>query len=474
MARKPSLRSLVVLLVATLTLSFGAVPGSAATLKIHSKKEHGGVYLFGVKKLRASRIVRAQMLVGGVRRRVSVNRVRSAARKGLFRARAPRKLLMRVRSARAHKPRRATLVVTSTTTSTTTGTTSNQSGTDSGSSTSTTPNTPPPLHTSCGGPFSAGNWPDACWRPYADSSPFNQLIPANPRVAANSDAMVQRILGFGLPGKLSGGKSDATDDYGHPTYYPTATDPLFTLHCTESWGRCAVEGLQVRIPDAAKPASGGDGHMTVVDQASGWEYDFWQVTSKPSGGGTLSMSWGGRTRIDGDGLHSDATAAQFGNLAGIIRAPELTSGTINHALFVSIKCDSGSYVYPASKSGHSCTDSGLSGVNAPPMGTRLQLAMSDDQIAALPLPQWKKGILTAMAHYGMYFGDTGGPGFGLQVESPATYTSFGVADPIMTWAQGGAPGVTMWNGNWVLDIASGVDWARYLRVVDPCVAQGSC
>ena len=474
MARKPSLRSVAVLLAAgMLALGAGSADAPAATLKIHSKKEHGGVYLFSVKRLRSSRMVRAEMRVGGVKRRISVNRVRRAARAGLFRARAPRKLLMRVSSARRRKPRTATLLVTSTTTSTTTGTTSTQGSGSSGTPTTSTVNdTPMPV--TCNAPFSAGNWPGACWRPYADSSPFNQRIPDNPRLAANSAAMVQRILGFGLPGKLSGGKSDATDDYGHPTYYPTASDPLFTLHCTESWGRCAVEGLQVRIPNAAKPASGSDGHMTVVDQASGWEYDFWQVTSKPAGGGTLAMSWGGRTRIDGDGLHSDATAAQFGNLAGIIRAPELMSGQIDHALFVSIKCDSGSYVYPASKSGRSCADAGLPGTNAPPMGTRLQLAMSDDQIAALPLPQWKKGILTAMAHYGMYFGDTGGPGFGLQVESPATYTSFGVADPIMTWAQGGAPGVTMWNGDWVLDIASGVDWARYLRVVDSCVAQGNC
>jgi hypothetical protein len=108
------------------------------------------------------------------------------------------------------------------------------------------------------------------------------------------------------------------------------------------------------------------------------------------------------------------------------------------------------------------------------MGTRLQLAMSDDQIAALSVPPWKKAILTAMAHYGMYMGDTGGPGFGLEVESSATYTSFGVTDPILTWAQAGAPGVSMWNGDWVLDIASGVDWSHYLRVVDPCVAQGAC
>ena len=33
--------------------------------------------------------------------------------------------------------------------------------------------------------------------------------------------------------------------------------------------------------------------------------------------------------------------------------------------------------------------------------------MSDAQIAALAVPAWKKTILTALAHYGGYVGDTG-------------------------------------------------------------------
>ena len=73
--------------------------------------------------------------------------------------------------------------------------------------------------------------------------------------------------------------------------------------------------------------------MTVITP-SGWEYDFWRVESKPRGGGTLVSSWGGRTRIDGDGRRSGGTASGFGNVAGIIRASELEFGRINHALFM--------------------------------------------------------------------------------------------------------------------------------------------
>src|SRR5690606_1575000 len=30
------------------------------------------------------------------------------------------------------------------------------------------------------GSFRAGRWPSACWRPYADDSPFNRKVPADP------------------------------------------------------------------------------------------------------------------------------------------------------------------------------------------------------------------------------------------------------------------------------------------------------
>src|SRR5690349_23694385 len=47
------------------------------------------------------------------------------------------------------------------------------------------------------GTFGAGRWPGACWRPYADSSPFNRPLPSDPRVLPNSSEIVQRILGMG-------------------------------------------------------------------------------------------------------------------------------------------------------------------------------------------------------------------------------------------------------------------------------------
>jgi hypothetical protein len=325
----------------------------------------------------------------------------------------------------------------------------------------------------CGlGGFKAGAWPTSCWRPYSDSSPFNEPIPATARAAANSAAVVSRLMGFGQPSNLVAGQADTADDWYHPTYYSSSSDPLYTLHCTQTWGKCAVEGVQVRVPSAARAAGGGDAHMTIVDQATGWEYDLWGVTSKPSGGGTLSAQWGGKTRIDGDGRGSDATAARFGNLAGVIRGQELAAGHIDHALFMTIDCDSGTYVYPAMKAGRACASIGLSNTNAPAMGTRFQLNMTSSQIDALAVPTWKKTILHAMATYGMYFGDTGGGSWGLQFESGSTYSSFGKEDPVVTFAR--ANGVPSSGGVYAFNLRDGVDWARYLRVVDPCTTQGTC
>jgi hypothetical protein len=289
----------------------------------------------------------------------------------------------------------------------------------------------------------------------------------------NSAAIVSRVTGWGPPSDFVAGTADTSSDWSHPTYYSKSTDPVFTLHCYESsWGTCATEGMQIRVPDAARPAGGSGTHMSGVDHACGWEYDLYKVRSKPRGGGVLEFRWGGRTRIDGDGRNAGATAANFGLGAGIIRAQELAAGQINHALFMVIKCDSASFVYPATKTGRSCSSIGQSNSDAPPMGSRLQLNMSAAQIDALAVPPWKKTVLKAMATYGMYFGDTGGGAWGIQAESGSTYTSFGKEDAMVTFARNN--GVPTYNGKYVFNIRDDVDWARHLRVIAPCTTQRTC
>jgi hypothetical protein len=324
--------------------------------------------------------------------------------------------------------------------------------------------------------FGAGSWPNAGWRPYSPDSPFNQPIPANAAAHPRSAEIVGQVMSWDEPGNLMT-SADTTSDYGHPTYYAQPTDPLYTL---DSIGYSPdIDGMQIRVPSAARWADGGDGHMTVVEP-DGWEYDFWQVESKPAGGGTLRFQLGGRTRIDGTGLNSNATAARFGNLAGVIRAQELAAGQINHALFMVVKCTSTStsygfgtkadngksaYVFPATAGGSRCGAD--ESVDAPPMGARFQLDMSSGEIDALRVPTWKKAILHALATYGGFVGDTGGPGVGFQLESSTMYTALGFADPLVAFAR--QIGASAWNGMFAFDVASGVDWQRKLRVLPPPV-----
>ena len=315
----------------------------------------------------------------------------------------------------------------------------------------------------------AFSWPGACWRPFAASSPFNRPIPQDAPLVSNSRAIVQRMVSlYGGPAKMTAGDADTEYDYSHPLYYPTASDPVFTLHCYEtSWGTCPIEGHRIRIPDAARPAGGGDAHLAVIDEASGWEYDLYKVRSKPAGGGVLEFRWGGRTRLDGDGLGTNATAAHFGLSAGIIRAEEIAAGQIDHALFMVVKCTAGK-VYPAGGGGSQCADP----ANAPAGGMRFQLDYSEAEIEAMPVPRWKKTILHALATYGAYVGDTGGGGFNFQFESGTSYTSFGQGDRLVDWARS-QPGVSPYKGKYVFDVAKDVDWSR-MRVIDPCAARAAC
>ena len=314
----------------------------------------------------------------------------------------------------------------------------------------------------------------SCWRPYAASSPWNRKVSARARLHPRSSQVVSRMLSWGPAQQMRAGHADTEGDYDHPVYFAKASDPVYTLHATQDWGQAEIEGHQIPIPAQARPAAGGDGHMAVVTP-DGWEYDLWTVSRKDPRGGVVEFGWGGRTRIDGDGLDSNATAAHFGLAAGIIRGPELQAGKIDHALFMGVKCTDGkASVYPAAPgTGEPCSKEGMADTDAPPLGARFVLDMSPDQIEALSVPRWKKTILHAMAEYGMITGDSFGSGsWGLQMESGSSYTSFGQPDPAAKFAK--SVGADEWEGSRLFNLQDGVDWKRHLKLVDPCVSRGAC
>src|SRR5919108_3010890 len=164
------------------------------------------------------------------------------------------------------------------------------------------------------GSFGVGNWPCANWRPYSDSSPFNTKIGSDPRVLPNSQAIVDRLNQGGPINSLVAGDPARG---ASPTFWSTPDDPTYRIECDSFGGRCPISGMDVHIPSGAIPEGGyaqlkdcagcsanngdwdHDAHMTIVDQASGWEYDFWAVQSKANG--VVEIGYGGRTSISGDG-----------------------------------------------------------------------------------------------------------------------------------------------------------------------------
>lgn len=345
------------------------------------------------------------------------------------------------------------------------------------------------------GLFAEDVWPAACWQPYSISSPFNKPIPASPDVDPDSADVVDKLTGWGPPTELRPGvaSSDDASDYDHPTYYSQPTDPLFTIAERNDAYDSDYWSTQIRIPQEALPADGSDAHMTIVDQATGTEWGLWEVastaggidlTALPNGGGTIYASGFGKADLNGSGLNigeGDANAGRWGLLGGIIRHEELAAArvglnganSLSHALFMVVKSTDGSYVYPASGAAGASDP-----IDAPPDGAHFQLDMTDGEIDALTTPWYNKAILKTMAKYGMFVGDTSGSHpWTIQIESGFTYTSFGESDP---WRDFGDDH----DGDGWIDYSSGddlyywdidaVDWESELRMLDPCVSQGTC
>jgi hypothetical protein len=317
------------------------------------------------------------------------------------------------------------------------------------------------------GSFGIGNWPPYCWHPYGPRSPFNFRIPANPRLSTQSTTIVDYIRGHHwLFDNDGSGNFVIGSDGSRPVYWSHSSDPLVKVICVGEHS-CQPDML-LRIPKGAQPGSGSDAHMTVVDQTKGLEYDFWQASTPEHG--QMTVSAGNSIPIGsgtGTGLGGYADASYLGLLGGMIRAPELVAGKIEHALTTTVQCARYRDVWPAPATGHSDRVCPYAGPG-PHFANLLQLNMSDAAIAATGAPFWQQAVMKAMAHYGIYVTDTNGPNnttMSLFKEGDQSFTSFGYAGKLRSFVK--------WAGGTTRVVGVPIPVSK-LRVIAPCVPKGTC
>lgn len=133
----------------------------------------------------------------------------------------------------------------------------------------------------------------------------NSPIPPNPTPDPQSAAMVDWMYSY--LDKIGGiwpwttFNSAPPNDYAHPIYFSTPSDPEYTYGCPSSDGYCAYAGAKLRIPAQARPAGAWDFHLCVIDQSvrnsildlfsltywydaqTGTEWDFWGFGTDPAG-----------------------------------------------------------------------------------------------------------------------------------------------------------------------------------------------
>ena len=246
-------------------------------------------------------------------------------------------------------------------------------------------------------------------RPFADSSAWNQPVPAGHAVDPGSAAMVARLA--------SGHQVADLYEFGVPVFVATDATPRYRVDCLQDWGVCELEDRAVPIPQEARPSSGSDGAMVVVDLATRTSYEFWQYRFNA---GRPTVSWGDTSNVDGDGRDSTAVGAGVSRLAGVVRTHEVRRGVIDHALVFSTSwCQQGTFRSPATK-----TDGKYSGTGAVPEGARVQLDPTLDVDAIAGITPVERMVAKALQVYGAYNIDCGGASMALIFEAP-----HGEADP---------------------------------------------
>jgi len=235
---------------------------------------------------------------------------------------------------------------------------------------------------------------------FSSDSPFNIPVKDNYTIDENSDIMINCLL------KDLERKADSilsVKYWSVTVFFTDENTKRYDVALTNKWGLGYKYIKDVPIPYNAQPDPKNDGHMTIIDTASGFVYEFWQFNKSDT---TYSATWGNRISLLSNGIYPYGMSSRgsgFSSLLGVIWPHEFKKGSIDHALVLSIpSTKAGGPVSPATESDGFTIKSG-----AIPIGARLILDPTLD-LSTLKLTYYERVICECLQKYGAFVGDTSG------------------------------------------------------------------
>ncbi|AKF09163.1 hypothetical protein [Sandaracinus amylolyticus] len=246
------------------------------------------------------------------------------------------------------------------------------------------------------------------WRPFGASSPWNTRIASNVAIRPDSAQLIEHLRtstrwpGLGVNVR----------PWGIPMYSASSSTPLVRVVASLS-NEGENRTFWWPVPAGAESDPEADGHLLIVDRATGREYDFWNGRRQADGSWTCSLC--ATADMNGTGVRPPkggstpwyeshgSRACGFPLAAGLITAEEMRAGRIDHALAIAYPGIRQRWFRSPASTGHPAN-----GIVSPdrgiPCGGRIQLDPSVN-VDALGLTPSARIIARALQEYGAYVGD---------------------------------------------------------------------
>lgn len=199
-----------------------------------------------------------------------------------------------------------------------------------------------------------------------------------------------------------------TVEYSTPVYYADMSTPKVQVyHTGQSGSNFERDMKSVPVHPSWEPATGTDGHITIIDLAAKRLWEFWKFKRED---GKCFASWGGMMPdIFNNGVvpkvgeeMRGATATSFPMLGGTILMDELEASVIPHMLAFSLRHPEWSFIPPALRTDGSVGEA----TGVIPAGQIFQFP--EDIVIDQTWTPLTKMMVTAVRDYGMIQRDRSG------------------------------------------------------------------